>query len=88
MKKLAIFFLSVLLLVPTGARACWDDDWDDWEDTGSWDDDDWYDDSWYDDDWYDDGDDIAWDETLDGETSTLMIIMMTTTLHGMKLWME
>ena len=66
MKKLAIFFLSVLLLVPTGARACWDDDWDDWEDTGSWDDDDWYDDSWYDDDWYDDGDDIAWDETLDG----------------------
>lgn len=40
MKKLMIFFLSVLLLVPTGARACWDDDWDDWEDTGSWDDDD------------------------------------------------
>mgnify|MGYP000502090592 FL=1 len=61
-----IFFLSVLLLMPTGARACWDDDWDDWEDTGSWDDDDWYDDSWYDDDWYDDDDDIAWDETLDG----------------------
>ncbi len=72
MKKLMIFFLSVLLLMPTGARACWDDDWDDWEDTGSWDDDDWYDDSWYDDDWYndddwyDDDDDIAWDETLDG----------------------
>ena len=71
MKKLMIYFLSVLLLVPTGARACWDEDWDDYEDTGSWDDDDWYDDSWYDDDWYnddwyDDDDDIAWEGYLPG----------------------
>lgn len=56
-----IFFLSVLLLVPTGARACWDEDWDDYEDTGSWDDD-WNDlfddlDEWIgDDNYYDDSD--------------------------------
>lgn len=68
-----IFFLSVLLLVPTGARACWDEDWDDYEDTGSWDDDDWYDDYFYDDlyddlfgdDWLDDDDnDSSFDDDV------------------------
>lgn len=68
MKKLAIFLLSVSLLIPTGAHACWDEDWDDYEDTGSWDDDDWYDDYFYDDSFYDDFyDDLFGDDWIDDD---------------------
>ncbi len=67
MKRLAIFILSVFLLVPTGALACWDDDWDDWDDSDSWYDDSWYDDDWsYDDDWYNDDSWLDDDDNYDG----------------------
>ena len=67
MKRLAILILSVLLLIPTGALACWDDDWDDFDDTDSWYDDSWYDDDWsYDDDWYNDDSWLDDDDNYDG----------------------